>query len=293
MMESLIQHKFRLIFFVALACLLLASVSAHAQSTQSPIPQPNPPRPVVDNANVIDAATEERLNNLLMNLSENKQADVAMGVVTVRTTGGQDIFDYSLAIMRGWNIGNEQTGKGGLLLVVAVDDRKYHTQISRHLEGDLTDGTVGQIQRERLVPAFKAGEYGKGIYDTMMAYVATLADKRGFSVEGMDERYAYRTASRSGRSQGGGISTCGVLLIILFVIIVLMMNRGRGGGGGCLNMLLLGSLLNSGRSSGWGGGGWGDGGGSSWGGGGGGGGWGGFGGSSGGDAGGGGAGGGW
>ena len=290
MMESLIQHKSRLSFFVALACLLLASVSAHAQATQSPIPQPNPPRPVVDNANVIDDDTEKRLNDLLMNLSENKQADVEMAVVTVRTIGGQDIFDYSLAVMRGWGIGNEQTGKGGLLLLVAVDDRKYFTQVSRHLEGDLTDGTTGQIQRERLVPAFKEGQYSKGIYDTMMAYVATLADKRGFSVEGMDERYAYRAAPRSGRSQGGGISACGVLLIILFVLIVLMMNRGRGGGGGCLNMLLLGSLLNSGRGSGWGSGGWGDGGGSSWGGGGGG--WGGFSGG-GGDAGGGGAGGGW
>src|ERR1044071_4840047 len=149
------QHRFVRLAAFLFVCLLLGSVSLRAQTTQSPVPMPNPPTPVVDNANVIDDATEQRLNNLLMNLSENKQANVEMGVVTVRTTGGQDPFDYSLAIMRGWGIGNEQTGKGGLLLLVAVDDRKYFTQVSRHLEGDLTDGTVGQIQRERLVPAFK------------------------------------------------------------------------------------------------------------------------------------------
>jgi uncharacterized protein len=290
MIRLLIHHKLRLLFFAALACLLLASVSVHAQTTQSPVPMPNPPTPVVDTANVIDDATENKLNALLKNLSENKQANVEMGVVTVKTTGGLDIFDYSLAIMRGWGIGNEE-GKGGLLLLVAVDDRKYFTQVSRHLEGDLTDGTVGQIQRERLVPAFKQGQYSQGIYDTMMAYVATLAEKRGFSVEGMDQRYAYRQRSTPERSQGSGINACGVLLIILFILIILMMNRGGRGGGGCLNMLLLGSLLNSGRGSGWGSSGWGGGGGSSWGGGGGSD-WGGFSGG-GGDAGGGGAGGGW
>jgi uncharacterized membrane protein YgcG len=66
MMWLLIQHKFRPVFFFALACLLLASVSVRAQTTQSPIPQPNPPRPVVDYANVIDDATEKRLNDILM-----------------------------------------------------------------------------------------------------------------------------------------------------------------------------------------------------------------------------------
>ena len=76
--------------------------------------------------------------------------------------------------------------KDGLLLVVAINDRKYYTQVSRHLEGDLNDGLVGQIQRDRLVPQFKQGNYRQGIYDTVQAYVATLAEKRGFKVEGVE-----------------------------------------------------------------------------------------------------------
>ena len=263
---------------------------------------PNPPVPVVDTADVIDAATEQRLNNILKNLSENKGANAEFGVVTVRTTGGQEIFDYSLAIMRGWGIGSSE--KGGLLLVVAVDDRKYFTQVSRHLEGDLTDGLVGQIQRERLVPQFKQGNYNQGISDTVEAYVATLAEKRGFSVEGIDQRRAYRgttpTTTSTDRRTSRGFSMSTIIIIIVVVLFLLLSSRGGSGGGcgggGCLNMLLLNSLLNSGRggwgSSGWGGGGFG--GGSGWGGGGGGGGsdWGGFSGG-GGDAGGGGAGGSW
>jgi uncharacterized protein len=302
MIASLDNRKYRFVRLAALvfSCLLLGNVSLRAQTTQSPVPMPNPPTPVVDNADVIDAATEQRLNNILKNLSENKTANVEMGVVTVRTTGGQDIFEYSLAIMRGWGVGLGE--KGGLLLVVAVDDRKYFTQVSRHLEGDMPDGLVGQIQRERLVPQFKQGNYNQGIADTAEAYVATLAQKRGFSLEGIDQRKAYRDAepATTGRRTSRGFSMSTIVIIIIIVLFLLISSRGGGGGGGCggggcLNMLLLNSLLNSGRggwgSSGWGGGGFGSG--SGWGGGGGGGSdWGGFSGG-GGDAGGGGAGGDW
>lgn len=300
MIVSLNNNKFRFIRPVAFvfACLLACSMHARAQVTQSPIPQPNPPAPVVDYADVIDAATEERLNNILKNLSENPTANAEFGVVTVRTTGGQEIFDYSLAIMRGWGIGSSE--KGGLLLVVAVDDRKYFTQVSRHLEGDLTDGMVGQIQRERLVPRFKQQQYGQGIVETVETYVATLAQKRGFSVEGIDQRRAYREPqSRDSRGRSSTRFSKGSLAIFVIVIVIFLLLSSRGGGGGngcgCLNLLLLNSLLSGGSRGGWGSSGWGGGGfggSSGWGGGGGGGGWGGFSGG-GGDAGGGGAGGDW
>ena len=193
MIAVLILKNRTYVFLAALAfvCLLSwATPPCAAQTVQSPVPMPNPPTPVVDNANVLDPATKQRLEDMLKNLSENKTANVEMGVVTVNTTGGQDIFDYSLAVMRGWGIGLGE--KGGLLLLIAVQDRKYHTQVSRHLEGDLPDSVVGDIQRRYLVPAFRAGDYSKGVMETVQAFIATLAAKRGFSVEGLDQRYAYR-----------------------------------------------------------------------------------------------------
>lgn len=301
MIALLSTNKFRFICLAVFvfACLPACGVAVRREqaNTVSPVPQPNPPTPVVDYANVIDTATEQRLNNILMNLSENKQANVEMGVVTVRTTGGQDIFDYSLAIMRGWGIGSSE--KGGLLLVVAVDDRKYFTQVSRHLEGDITDGMVGQIQRERLVPRFKQQQYSEGIAGTVEAYIATLAEKRGFSVEGIDRRLAYEESQprERERKRSSPLFSKGSLTIFIIIIVIFFLLSSRGGGGngcGCLNLLLLNSLLSGGSRGGWGSSGWGGGGfgGSSGWGGGGGGGWGGFSGG-GGDAGGGGAGGSW
>jgi uncharacterized protein len=282
------NHSYAFLAALALACLLSwAAPLRAAQAAQSPIPQPDPPTPVVDYANVLSASAKQRLENILKNLSENPKANAEMAVATVKTTGGQDIFDYSLAVMRGWGIGSSE--KGGLLLLIAVEDRKAYVQVSRHLEGDIPDSVAGELQRRYLVPALKAGDYDKGVTDTVQAFVATLAEKRGFSVEGIDQRYAYRPSGQSsGGNTRGGTSMCTTAFIILIIVVVLLASRGRGGGSGCLNMLLLGSLLNSGRgSSGWSSGGFG--GDSGWGGGGGGSDWGGFSGG-GGDAGGGGAG---
>jgi uncharacterized protein len=267
-------------FRSALACLILLlafQISAQAQHGGSPIPLPSPFTPIVDYANVVDADTKQKLGSIYLNLKQ--RANIEFAVVTVDTTGDQDIYDYSLAIARGWGIGAKGGEKNGFLLVVAVKDRKYFTQVSDHLEGDLNDGLVGEIQRERLVPQFRKGNYGQGIYETVQTYVATLAEKRGFNIEGIDQRYAYREApARPATSSrpGGLSSSCCTLIIILFVIALVLssLRKGGRGGGGCLNLFLLGSLLNSGSrggwggsSSGWGGGGFGGGGGGGFGGG--------------------------
>jgi len=261
-------------FLHALACaiLLLAFHSAaQAQHGESPIPLPTPFTPVVDYAHVIDADTKQKLESIYINLKQ--RADIEFAVATVDTTGDQDIFDYSLAVARGWGIGSKGGEKNGFLLLVAIKDRKYFTQVSDHLEGDLNDGLVGEIQRTRLVPQFKKGNYSQGIYDTVQTYVATLAEKRGFNIDGIDQRYAYReapTQPATSSGPGGLSSSCYTLIIILFIVALVLssLRKGGKGGGGCLNMFLLGSLLNSGSrggwggsSSGWGGGGFGGGGG--------------------------------
>jgi uncharacterized protein len=282
----------RLLYVIAFGLILFALVRASAQTTQSPLPTPT--GYVNDYAKVIDAGTKQQLETVLTKLDQQQQIQFA--VVTIDSTNGKEIFDYSLAVARGWGIGAKDGKKPSLLLLVAVKDRKYFTQVSRHLEGELPDGLVGQIQREKLVPAFRAGDYGRGITDTIYEYISTVAQKRGFSAETI----LGPTPTPAARDSAplGGFGCCPILIVIAVVIIVILLlvrrggGRGIGGSGGSWwTWLLVSSLLNSGRGSsgGWSGGGFG--GGSSGGGGFGGGGFGGFGG--GGDFGGGGSGGSW
>ena len=253
-------------FGLLLLVFLLPAVQLNAQVTPpSPVPLPVPFNPIVDNAHVIDAATRARLEQIYRDLKE--RGNIEYSVLTVDTTGDLDIFDFALAVARGWGIGSKDSEKAAFLLVVAIQDRKYNTQVSRHIEGDLPDGLLGQIQRERLVPQFRQQNYSQGILDTVEAYAATIGAKRGFSVEGIGESKVYRVEEEEERRppQTTASKVCGTLIIIIVIVILLSSaSRRRGGGGGCLQALLWGSIfsnLSSGRGrSGWGGGGFGGGG---------------------------------
>lgn len=249
---------FRARLLPALILLFSFAFAVGAQTrTESPVPLPVPFTPIVDNAGVIDDATKQRLGSIYLNLKE--RANIEFAVLTVDSTGDQDIFDYSLAVARGWNIGPGDAKGQGFLLVVAIKDRKYFTQVGDHVEGELPDGLVGQIQREKLVPAFKRGQYSKGIFDTIEAYVATLAEDRGFSVDGIDKRKAYRAADDGEKKPASSTAICcGILILIIFILIVSAASRrggrGGGGGGGLWQALFWGSLLSNLGSGGRGGG---------------------------------------
>ncbi len=236
-----------------LGSLLVMRGSAHADQGNSPLPPPNPFRYVVDNAGVIDSATNQRMEKILRALKES--GDIEFAVLTVKTTGDQDIFDYSLAVARGWGIGSSEGEKNGLLLLMAVDDHKYFIHVSRHLEGDLPDGLVGEAGR-RMRDPFRRGDYSNGLMAAVQTIVSTLQEKRGFSIGDVDQKYAYRPSAEPVRETGRSFSPW-LFLIAIFVIIMLISSRSRGGrgggGGGWLNWLLLSMVLNSGnRGSGWG-----------------------------------------
>jgi len=298
---------------LAVLCLLAAAGAARAQDgaraySQSPL---GPPTGYVnDFANVLDAATKDRLEALLQELKS--AGGIEFAVVTVGTTGDTPIFDYTLSVARGWGIGAKESQSKGAILLVAVNDRKYFMQVSRHLEGDLPDGLIGEILRQKLREPFRAGDYGRGLTDAVQTFAATLAEKQGFTLGGVNQNQAYRPPARQTREprvnvpRGSGsrfsIGACCCVAAVVGLLLIALGGRGRGGrggrggwggGGGLLNALLLANIFSSlgggrGSSSGWGGLGGGGGGSSSgWGGGG----FGGFGG--GGDFGGGGAGGDW
>src|SRR5216684_7548290 len=149
------------------------------------------------------SATNQRMEKILRALKES--GDIEFAVVTVKTTGDQDIFDYSLAVARGWGIGSSEGEKNGLLLLVAIDDHKYQIQVSRHLEGDLPDGLVGEVGR-RMRDPFRKGDYSNGLMTAVQTIVSTLEEKRGFSVGDIDKKYAYRPSAEPVRDTGRSFS---------------------------------------------------------------------------------------
>jgi len=292
---ALAKLKYFRVVLILIFCASAAFSQGEAPFSLDASPLPPSTGFVNDFAGVMDATVKQQLETRLKEFKEKTGVEIAVAVV--KTTGERPIFDYSLAVARGWKIGSKEDDNPSALLFVAIDDRKYFTQVSRDLEDELPDGIAGNLQRQYLVPEFRKGNYAKGIADTIDVYIRTIQAKRS----GTEPPPAGST-DKPGKSKGasrGSLSSLFCCLIVLGLIALILWGRrggksgddddrwgGGGFGGGAASALpwIIGSILTSGSgrsSSGdWGGG-------SS----GGGGGWGGFGG--GGDFGGGGAGGDW
>lgn len=141
-------------------------------------PLPAPAAFVSDFANVFDDGRRRQLEDKLARLK--RRANVELAVVTVETTGGQDISDYSLAVACGWGVGPPEGEEGGgLLLLLAVKDRRWRIQVSERLRGDLPDEEVKELG-DRMIPHLRAGDYGRGLETGADALIARLAEKRNF-----------------------------------------------------------------------------------------------------------------
>ena len=255
MKRKLLPQKLNLL--LAAATVIVAAFTAFGQEG-SPLPPPT--GFVNDYAGVIDAATKQQLETKLKTLKETTSPPVEIAVAVVKTTGGRDIFDYSLAVARGWRIGSKDADNPGALLFVAIDDRKYFTHVSRDLEDELPDGLVGSLQRQYLVPEFKKGNYGKGISDTIDAYIETIRNKGNAPVNA-------NTAQRPSRgttAAGGGLVSLFCCGVVIFIILLIIITRSKGGptrgdrnrwgggpGSGVSSALpwIIGSVISSGLSS--------------------------------------------
>lgn len=244
---------------------------------QNILPKPNPPKLVNDAANVLSPEQRQILEQKLVALDDSTSNQIA--VVLIPTLDGYEVQEYANKLFREWGIGSKGTNNG-VLILAAIDDRKVWIEVGYGLEGAIPDIVASDIYRKKIVPAFKEGNYYRGIDDAVNALGKAAAG----------EYKIKRERKGSGGSTGKSILT---FVIILFVVLMIVARGGGGGGrgGGMMSRrgygdiaeaIFWSSVLGGGRrsSGGWGGGSGGFGGG-------------GFGGFGGGSSGGGGAGGGW
>ncbi len=140
------------LFFVLLLLLFTAASAVHAVE----IP-PLPPGPVVDLAGIIDDSVRAKLDRYLRELEQKTSAQMA--ILTVNSLQGQSLEEFSITIAHDkWKLG--QKGKdNGILLLIALKERKYRIEVGYGLEGILPDSLVGSIGRQYLVPYFKKGDF--------------------------------------------------------------------------------------------------------------------------------------
>jgi uncharacterized protein len=195
-----------------------------------------------DEAKVLSGPFIAQLEQILKSHEDSTSNQIA--VLIVPSLEGEVMEEYTLKVSEKWKLGQEKTDNG-VLLFIAIGDRKARIEVGEGLEGPLPDAVCAQIIRNELAPYFRQDNYEGGVLASVNAIIKAIAG----------EYHAEQVPVQKRRTRGGSALTTIIILIIIIVISSLRNRGGRGGGfyGG-----------------GWYGGGFGRSGGGSWGGGGGG-----------------------
>lgn len=189
-------------------------------------------QPVNDFAHVIDPADAEQIDRLSRTLKA-ATGDVVV-VATVKTVAPYaDIREYAVKLFENHGRGIGERGKdNGLLILLALDERRVWIEVGYGLEEWITDGFAGETSRDYMVPAFRAGNYGAGLLAGAGRIVGRIAQGRTVTLTGV------RIPEE--RAPAGGPAIPFWLIVLIFVAIIFLSGRlggpGRGmrrwGGGG-------------------------------------------------------------
>jgi uncharacterized protein len=205
---------------------------------------------IVDQANVIPAATRDAIEPKLAELES--KSGIQLVVATVSSLGGEEIEPYANELFRTWKLG-EKTKNNGVLLLVAPNEHRVRIEVGYGLEGTLTDALSKVIITNAIAPRFKTGDFGDGVsrgVDDIITVLTTDASE-------WQQRPSLRLDSQQSFDLGDwiiiavliGLVTAffvspGFRWFVLNVVLNILLNSGGSHGGG----------FSSGGSSGGGGG---------------------------------------
>ena len=139
---------------------LMAAVFAPAFAQQGLVAVPQLTARVTDLTGTLTADQSSALEAKLAAFEQSKGSQVA--VLVVPTTQPEAIEQYSIRVVDQWKLGRGKVDDG-VLVLVALNDRKVRLEVGYGLEGVLPDATANRIIQQDIVPSFKRGDYYGGI----------------------------------------------------------------------------------------------------------------------------------
>jgi uncharacterized protein len=217
------------------ACALVLLILPMLASAQ-PLP-PELTKPVNDFANVIDAESEAEMERRILELKKATGDVIVIATIESFEPYG-DIREYAVKMFENRGRGIGAKGKdNGLLVLLAVKDRRVRVEVGYDLEQFITDGFAGDVSRNEMTPYFERGEYGPGLQAGSTRIIGRIAQARGVTLT---------TVPLPAPPDDSTGIRFGPWVIFAIIIIIILMNNA---GGGRRSRLRRGGTH-------WGGGGW-------------------------------------
>jgi len=218
----------------AFALFLVPSCSVVAEQVKD---LPKPTDYVSDFAHVLSPEAVARLDSLCAQLDHSK-ANAQVAVVTVRSLDGEDAAEWANELEDKWKMGRKGSDRG-VLVLLAIEDRKRRIDVGYGLEGILNDAKLGDIGRD-MVPYLRARDYDGAVTLAVGQVGQVIAADAGVTLNGQPVEAPVERVHR------GGIGP-----VLLFVIVLIFF-----GGFGLLRLLLFLGIFGGGfRGGPWMGGG--------------------------------------
>jgi uncharacterized protein len=199
---------------------------------------------VLDLAEAIDASYEARINELCREVQRKTTAEMAL--LTIISFEGQDPWYYATEVGNLWGVGQEDEDNG-LVMVVAVADRKVFTAAGSGMEAILPDAALDQIYRNTLVPNFRKERYGKGVYEAFQLYAVEI--ERYYDLEFAGTRGAPKGREGWQKFKSLALIWAIPLLMIAFFVFIIIVGKGSGSSSSTRSYWSSGSSSSSSSSS--------------------------------------------
>ena len=222
---------FLFILALAVPCLLSAE----------PLKNLKPTGYVNDFAQIFNVSTTKQLNSLCEDLDHDAKAQIS--VVAIETLDGADIESYAADLFKQWGVGGKSSNRG-VLILLAVQERRYRVEVGYGLEPILPDGKVGGFGREA-VPLLQRGDYNGAAQLLAWRVGETIAGDANITVrpESFPDTDVLGRPAQSPpparRAPSRPLPT-GLLVAVGAVILVILGIAGAiGGWGGVFNVLFF------------------------------------------------------
>lgn len=168
----------RIAYLLGFLTMLFTFLQVHAQK---PVGQLWGTR-IHDDANILSTKTVDELEKQLAAYEDSTSNQIA--ILTVSSLDGEPVENYSMRVVEEWKLGTE--GKdNGVLLLIAINDRKMRIEVGYGLEGVLTDAISSRIIRNELAPAFRQNQYDQGVTDAVNSIISAIGGE--YKAEESDE----------------------------------------------------------------------------------------------------------
>jgi uncharacterized protein len=195
---------------------------------------------VNDYAGILSSGQEVELDGILRKTEEKTSSQVVL--LTISSLSGEVLEYFSIRILKKWKLGQEGLDNG-VLLLVAIAERKIRIEVGYGLESILTDAKSSYIIRELIVAHFKKGNYFAGIKSGLSAVTGII--NKDFDIT--PEQLAKFRKKEKGVK--GGHVPVGMIVFIIIIILSFFKRGTRGRGYRSAAPWILFGGGGSGRSS--------------------------------------------